>query len=90
MAKEVKRHVGYLPENVGFYGDMDAVQSLEYVADLNGFKKVEARTASILNQTSTLWVVLLAALFLRERLTLAKAFAVAAGLAGGILVICSS
>jgi len=43
MAREVKRHVGYLPENVGFYGDMDAVQSLEYVADLNGFKKVEAR-----------------------------------------------
>ena len=43
MAKEVKRHVGYLPENVGFYGDMDAVQSLEYVADLNGFKKGEAR-----------------------------------------------
>jgi len=43
MAKEVKRHVGYLPENVGFYGDMDAVQSLEYVADLNGFKKVGAR-----------------------------------------------
>ncbi|MCJ7683493.1 MAG: ABC transporter ATP-binding protein, partial [Desulfobacteraceae bacterium] len=43
MAKEVKRHVGYLPENVGFYGDMDAVQSLEYVAALNGFKKVEAR-----------------------------------------------
>ena len=43
MAREVKHHVGYLPENVGFYGDMDAVQSLEYVADLNGFKKVEAR-----------------------------------------------
>lgn len=43
MAKEVKRHVGYLPENVGFYGDMDAVQSLEYVAALNGFKNVEAR-----------------------------------------------
>ena len=43
MAREVKRHVGYLPENVGFYSDMDAVQSLEYVADLNGLKKVEAR-----------------------------------------------
>jgi ABC-2 type transport system ATP-binding protein len=27
-AMEVKRIVGYLPENVGFYGDMDAVQSL--------------------------------------------------------------
>ena len=43
MAKEVKRHVGYLPENVGFYGDMNAVQSLEYVADLNGIMTVEAR-----------------------------------------------
>ena len=35
---DVKRLVGYLPENVGFYGDMDAVQSLRYVATLNGFK----------------------------------------------------
>jgi len=43
MAKEVKRHVGYLPENVGFYGDMDAVQSLEYVAALNGFKNAGIR-----------------------------------------------
>jgi ABC-2 type transport system ATP-binding protein len=43
MAREVKRHVGYLPENVGFYGDMDAVQSLEYVAALNGIGSREAR-----------------------------------------------
>ncbi|MBC8418408.1 MAG: ABC transporter ATP-binding protein [Desulfobacterales bacterium] len=43
MAKDVKRHVGYLPENVGFYGDMDAIQSLEYVADLNGIRRDEAR-----------------------------------------------
>ena len=35
-AIDIKRVVGYLPENVGFYGDLDAVQSLEYVADLNG------------------------------------------------------
>ena len=41
--KEVKRIVGYLPENVGFYGDMDALQSLEYVADLNGMQRKEAR-----------------------------------------------
>ena len=34
-AMEVKRIVGYLPENVGFYGDMDAVQSLRYIAELN-------------------------------------------------------
>ena len=43
MAREVKRHVGYLPENVGFYGDMDAIQSLEYVAALNGIGRKDAR-----------------------------------------------
>ena len=42
-AMEVKRTVGYLPENVGFYGDMNAVQSLEYIADLNRLPKSEAR-----------------------------------------------
>ncbi|MBS1237862.1 MAG: ABC-type multidrug transport system, ATPase component [Deltaproteobacteria bacterium] len=41
-AMEVKRIVGYLPENVGFYGDMDAVQSLRYVADLNRIPVREA------------------------------------------------
>jgi len=35
-AKEVKSLVGYLPENVGFYNDLDAIESLEYVASLNG------------------------------------------------------
>lgn len=38
-AREVKKHVGYLPENVGFYEDMDAVESLQYVASLNGIQK---------------------------------------------------
>ncbi|MDY6971896.1 MAG: ABC transporter ATP-binding protein [Thermodesulfobacteriota bacterium] len=38
-AIEIKRVVGYLPENVGFYGDMDAVQSLTYIADMNGIDK---------------------------------------------------
>ena len=41
-AREVKRIVGYLPENVGFYGDLDAVQSLKYVASLNGIQRDEA------------------------------------------------
>ncbi len=39
--REVKRQTGYLPENVGFYGDMNAAQSLEYIARLNGLKKEE-------------------------------------------------
>ncbi len=33
---KVKRVVGYLPENVGFYEDMTAFHNLEYVARLNG------------------------------------------------------
>jgi len=32
---KVKSLVGYLPENVGFYDDMTAVQNLQYVARLN-------------------------------------------------------
>jgi ABC-2 type transport system ATP-binding protein len=31
----VKEKVGYLPENVGFYDDMDAQQNLQFVARLN-------------------------------------------------------
>jgi ABC-2 type transport system ATP-binding protein len=31
----VKERVGYLPENVGFYDDMDARQNLQFVARLN-------------------------------------------------------
>ena len=41
-AREVKRIAGYLPENVGFYGDLDAVQNLKYVADLNGIQTDKA------------------------------------------------
>lgn len=32
----VKQQIGYLPENVGFYDDMDARQNLRFVARLNG------------------------------------------------------
>ncbi len=35
-ALKVKRFIGYLPENVGFYGDMTARQNLRYVSRLNG------------------------------------------------------
>ncbi|MHB8910585.1 MAG: ABC transporter ATP-binding protein [Syntrophales bacterium] len=33
---KVKEIIGYLPENVGFYEDMDARQNLRYIARLNG------------------------------------------------------
>jgi ABC-2 type transport system ATP-binding protein len=39
----VKRIVGYLPENVGFYEDMTGFDNLKYVARLNGLKDGVAR-----------------------------------------------
>lgn len=40
----VKERVGYLPENVGFYDDMNAVDNLRYMARLNRIPdKVSAR-----------------------------------------------
>ncbi|MFN3621661.1 MAG: ABC transporter ATP-binding protein [Nitrososphaerales archaeon] len=38
----IKRLVGYLPENLGFYDDMTAKQNLLYTARLNGISMVEA------------------------------------------------
>ncbi len=35
----VKRHVGYLPDNVGFYGGMTGRQNMRYTARLNGIDK---------------------------------------------------
>jgi ABC-2 type transport system ATP-binding protein len=37
-ALKVKRVVGYLPENVGFYDDMTAADNLRFVARLNGIR----------------------------------------------------
>ncbi|MDO8688765.1 MAG: ABC transporter ATP-binding protein [Dehalococcoidia bacterium] len=39
---EVKRLVGYLPDNVGFYEDMSARENLRYTAALNGLSRKEA------------------------------------------------
>jgi len=52
-----------------------------------GFKHAPAGEASILNQTSTVFVVLLAAAFLREPLTARRVLAVALGIAGSVLAV---
>ena len=41
---DVRRIVGYLPDNVGFYPDMTARENLGYTADLNAIPTQEART----------------------------------------------
>jgi len=49
---KVKRVVGYLPENVGFYDDLNAAQNLKFVARLNGIPDGEsaARIDELLKQ----------------------------------------
>jgi ABC-2 type transport system ATP-binding protein len=39
-AIKVKRIVGYIPENVGFYEDMNAVENLRFIARLNNIPDV--------------------------------------------------
>lgn len=40
---EVKRRIGYLPEDVGFYDDMTGPENLLYTARLNGISDSEAK-----------------------------------------------
>ncbi len=49
---EVKKRVGYLPENPGFYDDMSASENLLYMARLNRIPEDEAqrRTGEVLEQ----------------------------------------
>ncbi|HEU4571201.1 MAG TPA: ABC transporter ATP-binding protein [Candidatus Limnocylindrales bacterium] len=49
---EVKRRVGYLPDAVGFYGDLTGRQNLRYTARLNGLPRdaAEARIGDVLDQ----------------------------------------
>ena len=42
---DVKRRVGYLPDSVGFYGDMTGRQNLRYTARLNRIERDDAETA---------------------------------------------
>ena len=53
-ALRVKRQVGYLPDSVGFYGDLTGRQNLRYTARLNGLERDEAesRIDAALDQVS--------------------------------------
>ncbi|MEQ8418729.1 MAG: ABC transporter ATP-binding protein [Arenibacter algicola] len=44
---EVKRKVGYLPEDVGFYNDYSGLQNLMYIARLNDIPEEEAKRAAL-------------------------------------------
>jgi drug/metabolite transporter (DMT)-like permease len=50
-----------------------------------GMKYTETTTASVLNQSSNVFVIFLATLFLKERLTVRKLLAICMGFAGGVI-----
>jgi drug/metabolite transporter (DMT)-like permease len=52
-----------------------------------GFKYTTAGVAGVLNQTSSIFVLILAALFLRERITARKAVAIGMAFAGAVVVV---
>lgn len=52
-----------------------------------GMKYTQTNISSILNQTSAVWIVLLAAIFLRERLTWRKALALGLALTGSGMIL---
>ena len=39
---KVKRQVGYLPENIGFYDNLTARENLQFIAELNNISRTEA------------------------------------------------
>ncbi len=41
---QVKRLIGYLPENVGFYDNLTARENLQFIAELNNISQAEADT----------------------------------------------
>jgi ABC-2 type transport system ATP-binding protein len=43
----VKRSVGYMPDSVGFYDSMTALENLIYIARLNGLPEPEVKTRAI-------------------------------------------
>ena len=53
---------------------------------LAGMKYTQASTASALNQTTSIFIFILAALFLREKITLSRVIGIILGVCGAILV----
>ncbi|MEM9951302.1 MAG: ABC transporter ATP-binding protein [Chloroflexota bacterium] len=50
QSKDVRKNVGYLPENVPLYRDMSAIGYLRYIAEIRGVKNRKQRALDVLNQ----------------------------------------
>lgn len=50
QSKEVRKNVGYLPENVPLYRDMTALGYIKYVAEIRGVKNRQSRALDVLSR----------------------------------------
>jgi ABC-2 type transport system ATP-binding protein len=50
QSMEVRKHVGYLPENVPLYRDMSALAFLMYIGEIRGIKQRKARAMDVLGR----------------------------------------
>ncbi len=48
-AKDIRKLIGYLPENVQLYNNMTTMENLRFFANLSGLKKPEARIKEVLD-----------------------------------------
>ena len=64
--------------------------TLTYLLNYAGLARSAATAAALILSTEPVWVILLAVLFLRERMTLAKAAGIVLGLGGAFLVVLST
>jgi ABC-2 type transport system ATP-binding protein len=49
QSMEVRKRIGYLPENVRFYENLTAFENLEYLAKLSGLKRTENKIKNVLS-----------------------------------------
>ena len=60
---------------------------LSMIMWLGGMKYAQASTAAALNQTSNIFIFLMAAVFLKERINLKRAIGITLGVGGAYLVM---
>ncbi|MBC7661887.1 MAG: DMT family transporter [Chitinophagaceae bacterium] len=87
--KDRRRHfreVLQTPHKVQLLGACFFSSYLSIILWIAGYKYLQATTAALLNQTSTVFTVLLAALFLREHMTRGKVLALISAAIGVVLL----
>lgn len=80
------REILYTPHKLQLFGACFFSSYLSIILWIAGYKYLQATVAALLNQTSTVFTVLLAVIFLREEMTRGKVLATLSAIIGVILL----